>query len=165
VSIEPQSIAASDAFYEYPELSPEAPQLPDETDAPAGTDGGVPDPGEAADGSADPAHAQAQRPLGDPDHRHSRAGLPGRSDAELSRTHKRSVRSVLIVTDDATIIRHSQLRGLLELAGNMKTLGEALGVDPEVDDQPRACRQRHRGALPRRADPAVRLLIGTEEGT
>jgi hypothetical protein len=47
---EAHSVAASDAFYEYPEISPEAPQLPDETDAPAGTDGGVPDPGETADG-------------------------------------------------------------------------------------------------------------------
>jgi hypothetical protein len=69
----------------------------------------VPDPGETADG-------MTPSPVVSP-------------DEPTPRTHKRSVRSVLIVTDDATIIRHSQLRGLLELAGNTRTLGEAIGVD------------------------------------
>ncbi|MFL5864683.1 MAG: hypothetical protein ACJ780_28635 [Solirubrobacteraceae bacterium] len=136
--------AASDAFYEYPEISAEAPQLPDETDAPAGTDGGAPVPGETADGMTPP-------PVVSP-------------DEPTPRTQKRSVRSVLIVTDDATVIRHSQLRGLLELAGNMKTLGEALGVDPSTISRALAGSATEQLSRDERIR-AVRLLIGSEEGS
>jgi hypothetical protein len=141
---EAHSVAASDAFYEYPELSPEAPQLPDETDAPAGTDGGVPDPGETADG-------MTPSPVVSP-------------DEPTPRVHRRSVRSVLIVTDDATVIRHSQLRALLEVAGDTRTLGEAIGVHQSTISRALAGSGNESLSRDERI-AAVRLLVGTEEGS
>lgn len=145
--ITPQSIAADSAlgegFYDYP-LSPVVPQQPVEasTSRPAGADGDVPGPGEAADGSPPPAASP---------------------DEPTPRTHKRSVRSVLIVTDDATVIRHSQLRALLEVAGDTRTLGEAIGVHQSTIS--RALAGSSAEALSRdQRIRAVRLLIGTEEG-
>lgn len=73
------------------------------------------------------------------------------------RVRHRSVRQVVFVADDARVVRTSELRDLYALAGDQRTVAEALGVSVST-----VCRALGGNSTAEKASRAERLAAVRE---